>query len=265
MRDSSTSLRSARNDNEGARFPMSGAVDIAQEVTKAAERLRDATNKLHFALPVAHVYNPLDYAWAAHEAYLRRYANGKKRVVFLGMNPGPFGMAQTGVPFGEIAAVRDWLGIQALIGQPAHFHAKRPILGFDCRRTEISGQRLWKLFADRFGSAQKFFATHFVLNYCPLAFMEATGCNRTPNKLPPSERLPLFAVCDHHLRKVISALEPEWLIGVGDFAFKRATELFPNLPPKIGRILHPSPASPAANANWAALATAELQTLGVWD
>ena len=36
-----------------------------------------------------------------------------KRVVFLGMNPGPFGMAQVGVPFGEVAAVRDWLRIDA--------------------------------------------------------------------------------------------------------------------------------------------------------
>jgi single-strand selective monofunctional uracil DNA glycosylase len=238
--------------------------NIADQVIAAAVRLRDAVGRLHFAGPVTHVYNPLDYAWAAHEAYLRQYANGKKRVVFLGMNPGPFGMAQTGVPFGEITAVRDWLGIQARVEQPSQFHARRPIQGFDCPRSEISGQRLWRLFADRFGSAEKFFASHFVLNYCPLAFMENSGCNRTPNKLPPSERIPLFAICDQHLREVIGALEPEWLIGVGDFAMKRAQEVFSTDLPKIGRILHPSPASPAANSNWAALATAELQKLGVW-
>jgi single-strand selective monofunctional uracil DNA glycosylase len=173
-------------------------------------------------------------------------------------------MAQTGVPFGEIAAVRDWLRIQASIGQPSDFHTKRPIQGFDCPRTEISGQRLWGLFADRFGSAENFFASHFVMNYCPLAFMEAAGCNRTPNKLPTSEKAPLLAACDKHLREVIGALEPEWLIGVGDFAFKRAEEVFSNTLPKIGRILHPSPASPAANANWAALVTKQLQTLGIW-
>jgi single-strand selective monofunctional uracil DNA glycosylase len=120
-------------------------------------------------------------------------------------------------------------------------------------------------FAERFGSAEGFFASHFVMNYCPLAFMEATGCNRTPNKLPASERIPLLAACDDHLREVVAALEPEWLIGVGDFAFKRAQEVFPNDMLKIGRVLHPSPASPAANANWAALATAELQKLGVWE
>jgi single-strand selective monofunctional uracil DNA glycosylase len=237
---------------------------ISQRVIAAAERVRDAVNKLHFAPPVAYVYNPLDYAWAAHETYLRRYANEKKRVVFLGMNPGPFGMAQTGVPFGEIKAIRDWLGIQAPVRQPARFHEKRPVLGFDCPRTEISGQRLWGFFADRFGSAEKFFASHFVLNYCPLVFMESSGCNRTPNKLPLSERKPLFDACDRHLREVNRVLEPEWLIGVGDFAFKRAKEVFPIPLPTLGRILHPSPASPAANANWSALATAELQKIGVW-
>jgi single-strand selective monofunctional uracil DNA glycosylase len=238
---------------------------IEQQVIDAAARLRDAVNELRFAPPVTHVYNPLDYAWAAHEAYLRRYANSQKRVVFLGMNPGPFGMAQTGIPFGEIKAVRDWLGIEAVVRQPRRLHMKRPIHGFDCPRTEISGQRLWNLFADRFGTAEQFFASHFVLNYCPLAFMEESGCNRTPNKLPSSEREPLFSACDEHLRAVVVALQPEWLIGVGDFAFKRAVEVFPNGPPKTVRILHPSPASPAANANWGKLATAELERLGVWE
>lgn len=264
MRDSSTSLRSARNDKKGVRFHVSGGADIAQQVSAAAARLRDAVKKLHFGLPVTHVYNPLDYAWAAHETYLRRYANTKKRIIFLGMNPGPFGMAQTGIPFGEIKAIRDWLGIQAPIRQPSHFHAKRPVLGFNCPRTEISGQRLWGLFADRFGSAGNFFVSHFVVNYCPLAFMESSGRNRTPNKLPPAERTPLFAACDQHLREVIGAFEPEWLVGVGDFAFQRAREVFSKPPPKIARILHPSPASPAANANWSTIVTVTLQKLGVW-
>ena len=118
-----------------------------------------------FAAPVAYVYDPIVYAWRAHEIYLRRYANGRKRVLFLGMNPGPFGMVQTGIPFGEIAAVRDWLGIQATIRAPPAEHPKRPVMGFNCRRSEISGQRLWGLFAQRFGSADKFFEEHLVVNY----------------------------------------------------------------------------------------------------
>jgi single-strand selective monofunctional uracil DNA glycosylase len=270
MRDSSrlrdaparpaTALRSARNDKKAGT-----SAGIAEAVIDSARSLREAVEKLRFGPPVTHIYNPLDYAWAAHDTYLRRYANTKKRVVFLGMNPGPFGMAQTGVPFGEIKAIRDWLGIEAPIRQPQNVHPKRPIQGFDCPRREISGQRLWLLFSDRFGTAEKFFASHFVLNYCPLAFMEESGCNRTPNKLPPNEREPLFAACDQHLREVIDVLEPEWVIGVGDFAFKRARETFSSALPRVGRILHPSPASPAANSNWAALVTEELRKLGVWE
>jgi single-strand selective monofunctional uracil DNA glycosylase len=159
----------------------------------AALRLRAAVTKLRFAAPVTHVYNPINYAWAAHELYLRRYANGRKRVLFLGMNPGPFGMVQTGVPFGQIAAVRDWLGIEAKIGKPPNEHPKRHVTGFACRRSEISGERLWGLFAKRFGSAENFFDEHLVINYCPLAFLESSGRNRTPDKLPPHESGKLFA------------------------------------------------------------------------
>lgn len=233
-------------------------------VLRAAAELRDAVNALRHAPPVAFTYNPLDYAWPAHEMYVRRYADTQKRVVFLGMNPGPFGMAQTGVPFGEVAAARDWLGITAVIKKPAREHPKRPITGFACSRSEISGQRLWGLFAQRFGNPEDFFASHFVLNYCPLVFMEASGANRTPDKLSASEKTQLFSSCDAHLRAVSAALEPEWIIGVGEFAARRAREIFSEAGPQIGRILHPSPASPAANRDWAGLVTLELQRLGIW-
>src|SRR5437762_2080994 len=230
----------------------------------AAKRLRDAVAGLRFPAPVKHVYNPLIYAWRAHEMYLRRYGNGRKRVLFLGMNPGPFGMAQTGVPFGQIAAVRDWLSIQTRIDHPPDEHSKRPVLGFDCARNEISGQRLWGLFAKRFGVAEKFFEEHMVMNYCPLAFLEKSGRNRTPDKLPASERKALFATCDEHLREIVRILKSEWLIGVGDFAARRAREVFTDPPPRIGQILHPSPACPASNNDWAGTATAQLRNLGVW-
>ncbi len=243
---------------------INSSLERATRVIAAARRLRIAAGKLRFSPPVAHVYHPLEYAWAAHEEYLWRYASSRKRTVFLGMNPGPFGMAQTGIPFGEIAAVRDWLGIAARIAPPKIQHPKRLIRGFDCPRTEISGQRLWRLFAERFATAEEFFKLHFVANYCPLAFLEASGCNRTPDKLPATERMALFRICDQHLREIIGALEPEWLIGIGDFAAKRAQQIFPDTAVKIGRILHPSPASPAANRNWSVLVTTELLRLGVW-
>ena len=237
---------------------------ISAQLIKAAKRLRDAVAGLEFTPPVTHTYNPLEYAWSSHAGYLRRFANRPKRVVFLGMNPGPFGMAQTGVPFGEIAAVRDWLRLKAPVGKPRVEHPRRPITGFSCARSEVSGQRLWGLFAARFRTPERFFAEHIVMNYCPLAFVEGSGRNRTPDKLPPAEKSALFAACDAHLRAVVEALRPEWLIAVGDFAFKRAVLAFPNGAPRLGRILHPSPASPAANRDWAAVVTRQLEELGVW-
>jgi len=230
----------------------------------SAGKLRAALAGLKFRSPVSHVYNPLTYAWAPYEVYIRRCAAGPKRVVFLGMNPGPFGMVQTGVPFGEVNAVRGWLKLEAPVGRPGQEHPRRKVTGFACPRSEVSGRRLWGLFADRFETPEAFFAEHAVINYCPLAFLEDSGRNLTPNKLSAREKRALFAACDAHLREVVDALQPEWLIGVGEFALERAQEVFPNGSPQIGRILHPSPASPAANRDWAMAAASQLRELGVW-
>lgn len=244
--------------------PRHAATPARAPLVAAAHQLAVQVDRLKFAAPVSHVYNPLQYAWAAHETYLRRYGIDAKRVLFLGMNPGPFGMAQTGVPFGEVAAVRDWLGISAAIQAPRREHPKRPVQGFGCPRSEVSGRRLWGLFAERFGSAEEFFADHFVVNYCPLAFLSESGSNLTPDKLPAAEQAKLFAGCDDHLRQVVKILEPEWLIGVGGFARDRAELVCDRSAVKIGQVLHPSPASPAANRGWAAAATKQLVALGVW-
>ena len=216
-------------------------------------------------MPVTHTLNPLDYAWAPHEQYLRKFGNGKKRVVFMGMNPGPFGMVQVGVPFGEVNAVRDWMKIDAPVVQPKIPNPSRPVDGFSCARSEVSGQRLWALFSQRFPRAEDFFADHFVLNYCPLAFFDKAR-NVTPDKLQKSETRPLYAVCDEHLRACVATLNPEWVIGIGKFAENQARAAlaadFPKL--KIGTVLHPSPASPMANRGWSPQAAAQLSALGIW-
>ncbi len=236
---------------------------IAAALIAAARELSARVDALTFAPPVSHIYNPLTYAWEPHERYLRRYATGPRKVVFIGMNPGPFGMVQCGVPFGEIAAVRDWMGIEAAIGQPALVNPKRPIEGFACTRSEVSGRRLWGLFQQRFGSADAFFAEHFVANYCPLAFFDQ-GRNLTPDKLPANEAAPLYAACDAHLRQLVAALGAQWVIGIGAFAEARAAQALAGSGVRIGRILHPSPASPAANRGWAEAATRQLRELGIW-
>ncbi len=233
------------------------------ELLAAAQDLSLAVAGLRFAAPVSTVYNPLTYAWSGHAAYLQQYGDGMHPIVFLGMNPGPFGMVQTGVPFGEVTLVREWLGIDVPIEQPVDVHPKRPIEGFACRRSEVSGRRLWSAAATAFGTPEPFFASSFVANYCPLAFVEASGRNLTPDKLPVAERAPLYAACDAHLRRLVLTVGARWVIGVGGFAEDRARTALAGMPITIGRILHPSPASPAANQDWAGKVATELQKLGL--
>ena len=232
-------------------------------LVSVSRKLSARVSRLKFGPPVTHVYNPLDYARAPHERYLERYGAPPKEVVLVGMNPGPFGMAQTGVPFGDVRMVRDWMGISLPVERPGTEHEKRPVLGFDCVRSEVSGTRLWGWAQQRFGTPEAFFARFFVLNYCPLCFMEASGANFTPDKLPSAEREPLFEACDDALRESIALLKPRLVVGVGQFAAKRAQIALAGMDLKTGCILHPSPQSPKANTGWAKIVEQELTALGV--
>ncbi len=233
-------------------------------LVQISRALSDAVDKLEFAPPIAYVYNPLAYARAPHEAYLKRFGGGKKDAVLVGMNPGPFGMAQTGVPFGHVELVRDWIGVSGKVDRPEREHPKRPIEGFDCKRAEVSGARLWGFAKDRFGTPDAFFERFFVINYCPLVFMEESGRNFTPDKLPEHEARPLNAACDRALRDAITLLRPKHVIGVGAFAEARAKKALEGISSlEFGRILHPSPASPAANRDWAGTVVGELGQLGI--
>jgi single-strand selective monofunctional uracil DNA glycosylase len=234
---------------------------IARELLAAATRLRRDLAPLSFVPPVTHVSQPLDYARRGYAAYVERYAARPVRVLFVGMNPGPFGMAQTGVPFGDVSMVRDWMGIEVQVGRPEREHPKRPVAGFACRRSEVSGTRLWGAAAARFGTPARFFSEHFIANYCPLAFIEASGRNRTPDKLPEPERAPLFQACDRHLRRVAELLEPEWVIGIGRWASARVQAALPDA--RSGCIPHPSPANPGASRDWIGSVERELTRAGV--
>jgi single-strand selective monofunctional uracil DNA glycosylase len=232
-------------------------------VVKLSRALARAVDGLEFGAPVTHVYDPLVYARRPHELYVERHAQPGIEALFVGMNPGPFGMAQTGVPFGEVTLVREWLGIEAPVDRPEHEHPARPITGFACTRSEVSGARLWGWARARFETPERFFARFFVWNYCPLVFMTASGKNHTPDKLPARERAALYAPCDEALRGIVAELRPRLVIGVGAFARERASEALAGQPVRVGSIPHPSPASPAANRGWAKLAEQALTGLGV--
>lgn len=240
---------------------MAGAA--AQALLAAAAELAAAGDAASFGSPVACVYNPLRYAGAAHRRYVAAYAREGVRAVFLGMNPGPFGMVQTGVPFGDVRAVTGWLGIAGGVEPPQRQHPARPVLGFASTRREVSGARLWGLFAERFGTPDRFFVEHFVLNYCPLAFLGDSGRNITPDKLRGPAMRTLLDACDRHLRAAVTALRPEWVVALGAYAERRARGALPE-GQRVIRLLHPSPASPRANAGWAEQATAELTAARIW-
>ena len=238
-----------------SRRTSTSAISIARSLGREAGRLR-------FQVPVTHVYNPLVYAFEAHSRYLELYCRSTAEVLLVGMNPGPWGMAQTGVPFGEVALVRDWLGIDSGVRRPRQTHPKRPIEGFQCQRSEISGQRLWGWAKSRFGDPDAFFQRFFVWNHCPLAFLEASGRNRTPDKLPLEERVPLFEVCDRALARSADLVAPTFVLGIGKYAEDRARAALGDSV-RVGRILNPSPASPAANRGWAPQVERQLESLGI--
>lgn len=228
------------------------------------DKLAAELNCMRFSAPVTHVYNPLIYARAGMQRYLSLYGHGQRETLLVGMNPGPWGMAQTGVPFGDVGLVSQWLGIRTAIGQPNNPHPKRPVLGFDGTRGEASGQRLWGWARQRFATPRHFFERFFVTNYCPLMFIEAGGRNRTPDKLPPAERLPLIAACDIALQDTVRHLQPQWVIGIGLFAAQRCAAALKDMPVTIGRMPHPSPASPLANRGWAEQAERHLTEIGIF-
>jgi single-strand selective monofunctional uracil DNA glycosylase len=233
------------------------------DLTVVTRKLVEALDGLGFGPPVAYVYNPLVYAAESYQCYLERYAAPPKEVLLVGMNPGPWGMAQTGVPFGDVEIVRDWLGIEAKVRQPERAHPGRPVRGFACTRREASGRRLWGWARQRFGTPAEFFDRFFVANYCPLLFFDAAGRNRTPDKLRAAERGPLMAACDAALRQTAVHLQPAYVVGIGAFAAARCEAALQGLGTGLGRIAHPSPANPAANRGWQHLAEGQLAALGV--
>ena len=246
-----------------------GAPAAAAAVYNAGMTLADITDNLSRELgrlgcpaPATHVYNPLAYAAAPYRQYLQRYA-GRPQALLVGMNPGPWGMAQTGVPFGDVEFVRDWLGIEGAVGKPPAEHPKRPVAGYACRRKEGSGRRLWGWARARYGAPTQFFEQFFVVNYCPLVFYQEDGVNLTPDKLPAAARRELFALCDQALRQTAEALKPRWVLGVGRFAEQRVAASLAGLEVAVGGVPHPSPASPQANRGWAAQMEAALARAGM--
>lgn len=220
------------------------------EPLEAARRLSKACAGLRFTEPVAYTYDPLDYAWDGHRQYIERFGERPKTALFVGMNPGPWGMGQTGVPFGDVETVRTWMGIEdAEVREPANVREARPVHGFSCPRGEVSGARFYGGLHDHYGSLHEAYRHLYIANYCPLLFFNARDQNLTPDKLRKADREPLFGVCDEHLAALLAHFTPQAVVGIGKFAEGRARAVVEDagLDVEILGLLHPSPASPLAN------------------
>ncbi|XP_069509357.1 single-strand selective monofunctional uracil DNA glycosylase [Ambystoma mexicanum] len=220
---------------------------------------------LSFQEPVHYIYNPLEYAWDPHQAYVRKYCQNQKEVLFLGMNPGPFGMAQTGVPFGEVKHVKNWLQISGQIYKPNPEHPKRPIRGMECPQSEVSGARFWGFFKSLCQEPDVFFRSCFVHNHCPLIFMNQTGKNLTPTDLPLVQRENLLQICDEALCQAVKVLGVKTVIGIGRYAEARARKalLAAGMDICVKGVMHPSPRNPQANKGWDSIIKRQLEELGI--
>ena len=240
-------------------------MSVEQQLVDAARLLSAKCDqviaKIEKTTIVAHATNPLDYAWPHHEQYLRKWGGLGATTLLLGMNPGPWGMAQSGVPFGSTEISKNKLQITPQqLKTPLNAHPKRPIIGLELERQEISGQRLWSLMFDYYGDCQDIFANIFVVNHCPLLLLGESGKNLTPDNLPVDVMKPILEACDEHLLSVIDILGIKRVVGIGKYAEKRARMALNagksghGISPSgrdiaITSCWHPSPASPLANRN----------------
>ena len=231
---------------------MSGAI---AELSRAAAGLRDDAEELARRMEsegVADcVYNPLMYAWDIHEEFIRVSGGGGAKTILMGMNPGPHGMGQMGIPFAATTVVRDLMGISGIkVGDPVVQHPRRPINGLLHPKEEVSGTRLWGALEERYGSGESIFRNVFVVNHCPLMFFSGpSAANITPDKVKGRAVKHLLDRCDRHLVEVVESLGAERVIGVGRYARSRAERALSDLSIEIHSCWHPSPASPLANKN----------------
>lgn len=228
---------------------------------KTLDALNERLEMLSFSPPVHTVVNPWDYAREGRDAYLNLLTD-QPRVFFLGMNPGPWGMAQTGIPFGEVGVVREWMGLTPDIQKPEYEHPKRPVQGMACTRKEVSGSRLWGLMKDRYGTVEACLEDITVWPFCPLMWLKESGANLPPNQIRVSERRPMEEICDRALKEMLEIFHPRHLVAIGQYAETALQRVRPEQ--TVTRILHPSPASPAANRDWAGTVTAQLQEAEIW-
>ena len=280
------------------------------DLIKTTRILADDLHALRRPAGVSHVYNPLRYMWPAHERFLSRHyvtdrasapdgrldfyepagATRPRRYLILGMNPGPHGMVQTGLPFGDVVNAAAMLGYRTGDQVPApdlagvELHPSRPVIGLSATRREASGERLWGGLAAIFGGLEQTLAACFAANYCPLAYFadDAQGTNVTPEDFgkktikgepnprhDPGYAAELDKVCLPYLVRVARAMRVEVILAVGRYAEAKANIIAALQPddsrparPKVVYLTHPSPLATRSAGEWATMARHALENAG---
>ena len=229
-------------------------MNTVEQLIENADELRKAANEIIPKLikessKIEYAYNPLDYAWNPHSEYIRRHGGMGAKILIVGMNPG-HGMGNTGIPFGCPKMVREILEITGFdVGSPTITHPKRPIIGLEHPKPEVSGTRIWGTLSQIYGPRNAAASEVFIVNHCPLWMFNEKGTNITPDKLRGSTADTLRNVCDEHLREVADILDSNVVIGVGRYAQRRVEAIFQDSKIEVRNVPHPSPANPFANRN----------------
>ncbi|XP_017774188.1 PREDICTED: single-strand selective monofunctional uracil DNA glycosylase-like [Nicrophorus vespilloides] len=217
---------------------------LSDKLLTLDEQLCQQINLLEFdSEKVEYVYNPLEYAYNGYSQFVKKYLDTSKHILFVGMNPGPYGMCQTGIPFGDVNTVQNWFEINVEVNRPRRECPERPVLGLECKRVEQSGKRLWEYFRKKCGLPEHFFRNAFILNYCPLGFFDANGKNITPNNLKVANKRKIQQICDQYMLHVLQLLECKIVVGIGRYAQERMDNILKtsNLDVQLLYMKHPSP------------------------
>ncbi|XP_075222511.1 single-strand-selective monofunctional uracil-DNA glycosylase [Lycorma delicatula] len=241
-------------ENLNPDFTNSFSQKILEIEKKLVLKLTSENIEVKLNPPVEYIYNPLEYAFEVHSNFVNKFCNEKKQLLFLGMNPGPWGMMQTGVPFGDINTVKNWLKLSGNITEPHRQHPNKRVKGFDCKRVEVSGKRFWSLAQHLSNNnPNTFFSNSFLHNYFPLVLLSSTGKNITPADLKSSDQKLIQNICNESLLEILAHLQVKYVIAIGRFAERRVVSLLKNknvTDIKVVYISHPSPRNPASNKDW---------------
>ncbi|XP_022920876.2 single-strand selective monofunctional uracil DNA glycosylase-like [Onthophagus taurus] len=238
--------------------------NIPKIFLKYEDQLSKELNNLTFSSPAHYIYNPLEYAWKPHSTFVKTYCKGTKDVLFLRINPGPWGMCQTGIPFGEVNISKEWLKMNGEVEKPKNECPKKQIKGFECHRSEQSGKRFYGFFKNLCRTPEVFFKNAFVYNFCPLSFMEKEEegkrcANITPDKLKGQIKKDLENICGKTLVNILKLLDVKIIVAVGRYTEKQAVKIIQEsqLDIEVIYMRHPSR---MAGRNWSKTAQNVLDT-----